>query len=63
MPHHWAKRRHSGSFPGYGIDDLFPESRLGAAFETNTDRAGNSLDYLLELAKVAMPSAVVEHGD
>ncbi|HME71872.1 MAG TPA: serine hydrolase domain-containing protein [Myxococcota bacterium] len=55
---------HSGWFPGYtGSMLYFPASRLAVAFQTNTDRAGNSLDYLLELAKVAMPSAVVEHGE
>jgi D-alanyl-D-alanine carboxypeptidase len=55
---------HSGWFPGYtGSMLYFPASRLAVSFQTNTDRAGKPLDYLLELAKVAMPLAVAEHEE
>jgi len=55
---------HSGWFPGYtGSMLYFPTPRLAVSFQTNTDRAGKPLDYLLELAKVAMPLAVAEHGE
>jgi D-alanyl-D-alanine carboxypeptidase len=46
---------HPGWFPGYtGSMLYFPASRLAVSFQTNTDRAGDPVDYLLELAKVAM---------
>ena len=55
---------HTGWFPGYtGSMLYFPASQLAVAFQTNTDRAGSPLDYALELAKVAMHSAVVEHDE
>jgi D-alanyl-D-alanine carboxypeptidase len=46
---------HPGWFPGYtGSMLYFPASHLAVSFQTNTDRAGDPVDYLLELAKVAM---------
>jgi D-alanyl-D-alanine carboxypeptidase len=55
---------HSGWFPGYSGSMLyFPASRFAVSFQTNTDRAENSIDYLLELAKVAMPQATIGRVD
>jgi D-alanyl-D-alanine carboxypeptidase len=55
---------HSGWFPGYSGSMLyFPASRLAVSFQTNTDRAGNSIDYLIELAKVALLPAVDAPGN
>ncbi len=60
---HGAAYGHSGWFPGYrGSMLYFPTAHLAMAFQTNTDRAGDPREYLLELAERAMPATAVAQG-